>query len=165
MPLDRRRKKKSSVIEHPPALRLHRHRRAGFSSERTAASDTKDALASEESLLCRGSLSFLPSFLPFCHFLTMYFPLLVSRANNGQKRGRNIEGERRSPREREKSARKKKTDSAHPFLHLPLFPSLHDMYICTKRWGKRKRKGTDGRTIEGSIEERERRQQDRINWR
>lgn len=30
----------------------------------------------------------LPSFLPSCHFLTMYFPLLVSRANNGQEGGR-----------------------------------------------------------------------------
>jgi len=98
VPSDRRRKKKSGVIEHPPALRLHRRRRAGSPSERAAAPTQRTLLRAESRYYAAVPCpSFLPSFLPFCHFLTMYFPLLVSRANNGQKRGRNVEGEKGDP--------------------------------------------------------------------
>lgn len=59
---DAARKKRSSVIERSLALRLRLRRRAGLPFRKSSSSDTKDALAGGESLLCPRS-SFLPSFL------------------------------------------------------------------------------------------------------
>lgn len=98
-----------------------------------------------------------PSFLPSCHFLTMYFPLLVSRANNGQEGGRVVRKEKGRRGRWKKRHEEKGVDSAHPPLIRRLF--LRFMVYTCKTTGK------GGRTTEESIEERERRQQGRINWR
>lgn len=127
MPPSRCRKKKSSVIEHSPMLRL---RLRQLPLRKSSSSNTKGALADGESLLCRGSSSFLPSFLPSCHFLTMYFPLLVSRANNGERELGGRGGERKKHEE-------KGVDSAHPLLIYRL--SLRFAIYTFKTMGKAKK--------------------------
>lgn len=123
-----------------------------------------------ESLLCRGSSFFLPSFLPSCHFLTMYFPLLVSRANNGRRRKDEARREKKEIKTREEGKRERKNrDGAYPPTDPSAFSPPRSIYVCKAIWDgmgeEREESKRAGSAIEGSIEERERRQQGRINWR
>lgn len=111
MPSDRRRKKKSGVIEHPPALRLHRRRRAGSPSERAAAPTQRMLLRAESRYYAAVPCpSFLPSFLslPNDVFPAIGFP----REQWPEKRTKRRGGERRS-RGKGRKARGRKKQIAH----------------------------------------------------
>lgn len=122
MPPSHCRKKKSGVIEHSPALRLHR--RVDFPSERAADFDTKGG----ESLLCRGSSSFLPSFLSLPNDV---FPAIGFPCEQWLRGRTGREGE--GGKHEEKGA-----DSVHPLLIHRLFLRFT---VCTRKTMGRGKKG------------------------
>jgi len=76
----------------------------------------------------------LPSFLPSCHFLTMYFPLLVSRANNGQKGERCVGEKEDSERGRGEMGRERKRERRSLFSSASFsFVSTFVLYVCAKQ--------------------------------
>lgn len=64
---------------------------------------------------------------------------------------------------RVKKHEEKGVDNATSSSHPSAFPPLHGIYVQNDREGEEGEK--DGRATGESIEERERRQQGRINWR